>query len=866
MSSNWTHRKKRKKSSSQRLPLKVLQKHRSKKYLDKKVHGNVNEPTRMDTQIKITPVKRLKLLEEKLSIVKAERDQYKQKLKQSKRQLDLSKRKLYLTQRDIAALVSFEDKENTHNLRLPKRDEYRSPLSVEITGNISIISPNSLSPTYMNAAYDFVKIRLKCLVLRSSNALRYLVNILNVYNLVMENGKHQISFSLGGDSSATVDRLMQHRTLQLLQFEIAIITQKKWTKNKSVMALYHDEMSFKQRSTESVVMAFNTDKQYTENGYNPALQSGNVVRAIWHRSLPLKDAKNTVEHAIKPSIDELDSIGSIVYENWIGLRKVMKPKLVTMSDQNTTALRTNKHIQSEFRVKILIELICLMHNIDNCLETVETRLLVEREGQRDQTLIEMQNIGIIVVANRIQQALMTRVNSNRNKSDMFGSFVANSQNKASFTPWQRVVGGRRQHLLINVIACMSRREEIGNFSKLQTGNTRIMMNPRTLFEFAYSSILLQESLVMENLNRMYIQPLILTVGRDVQIMNQIHPLITESFDHLKRVATNKLFALRTLLNLTQVLQHLNGKPVTILRNHKQNDALLLVKAIEQLDQFLMHNNPFDPQLFWNDIVQMLTREQDELFQDKYFYYLVRMNGTAIKRVIYQLQGVYNNVYRDLAQRYSLQSPNPPDSAFTTNDRCETLNACGKYYAKKNPNISDKVQGAHALADFNRGGWYTWDWLLQNQPDEFKRILLLWHRYCGTFRQAMKETKEYNHQMFLLKAAPRMMKLNTASEAIPAAKQRVAKSNLKQVIRTNFAPLRHRVWDYWVKQRDATLEMHKGLSIQRQRNTLKQILELILTRFNILQEVRRIGQGTGLEKKQCGLYMYCVHRNSLRRID
>eukprot|EP01084_Bolivina_argentea_P297653 512829_1 len=261
-------------------------------------------------------------------------------------------------------------------------DNFVPNLSINISSDISIITERTLEPEFATAANEYIKVRLKCEVLKNSKSLGKLIHVLDVYNKIKNPDVKQLQ--LGGTSSASVDRLMQFKAFDLMRFETAMIIQRKWTID-SIITLYHDECSQRKESQLSMLMTFNTivpeEGEYElPEIFTPKLIAGNVMRAIWHRNIPGKDTKTIMDWAIKPAIDELNEIGKLLYaEQWRCLRTLMEKKLAVMSDQNNGALDIGTHIVKEFKVRIFIQLICFMHNVHNMLEKIDNRLLYERQ-------------------------------------------------------------------------------------------------------------------------------------------------------------------------------------------------------------------------------------------------------------------------------------------------------------------------------------------------------------------------------------------------------------------------------------------------------------------------------------------------------
>eukprot|EP01083_Nonionella_stella_P275243 934712_1 len=218
-------------------------------------------------------------------------------------------------------------------------------LSIGPFTDVSILNTMSFEPDFVAGFYEFIKIRLKVQVLRNSYALTKLQNILDMYTQIIGRGTN---LELGGTSDGTINRVMQFKSQSLFQSEVCVMFHLQATSG-SVISLYHDECSQRGESQESIVLAFDCDppREYEyeiQSIFTPKLLAGNVVRGIWHRNIPAKDAATTVKWSVQPAIEQLDSIGKRLFESWTSIASRMKERLAVMSDQNSTALLTNKLI------------------------------------------------------------------------------------------------------------------------------------------------------------------------------------------------------------------------------------------------------------------------------------------------------------------------------------------------------------------------------------------------------------------------------------------------------------------------------------------------------------------------------------------
>ena len=654
-------------------------------------------------------------------------------------------------------------------------------LTISALSNVSILSKTTFDPIFVSSFKDFMKIRLYCTTLKNCAVLEKLMKCMHMYNVVTK--LRCKPMELGGTSASSLSRLMQYKSLQLFRVETAIVLHKLWKPGESVITLYHDEASLKGEATESVLIAFDAQSivNLPPHALTNTMYNGCIVRAIWHQKIPSKDAEMTINAAIKPAIDLLDTIGFQLYKAcWDTVRSRMKHKLATISDQNTTAMLTNKLVQKEFNVHTLVELVCLMHNLDNTLITAEQRLLLERDDpdKRDDVLKDAKHLSIIELCDRIQNALMLRCDTDKNKGVLFNHYFAKSPNKQSFTNYHRVVGGRRQHRVVNVEACMSRRDEIGVFSTLNVKNKSVALNPRIMFEYAKSQILLRESLVMTALYRNFIEPLIWTIGK--KRMRLVLPMLKQCLVNMKRIGDDKMYALRSLMTLNKLYEDM--QPHIIANKLLTREAkVAIVDSSPDLPQFAGQGLG----AFVTDIsafrgrARALFADRNVTLNDKYFDHLFVLSSAQLDIVLQQFQGVCNVIHIDMTRRYAMQSKESiPDSSFSTNDIAETLNATGKYHERRSPHISETAKAGFAIADVNKTLWRTFDHLAEKEPEEFKRVLRVWSACCGTFKEAKERKAAYGAQFKKNKRFKLKLKLSGLNRKIPTAKAKPAKSTHK----------------------------------------------------------------------------------------
>eukprot|EP01084_Bolivina_argentea_P232259 391490_1 len=744
---------------------------------------------------------------------------------------------------------------------------------MNISSDISIITERTLEPEFACAANEYIKVRLKCEVLKNSKSLNKLIHILDIYNKIKNPDVK--SLQLGGTSSASIDRLMQLKAFDLMRFETAMVIQKKWTEY-SVPTLFYDECSQRKDSQMSILMAFNTivpeeDEYKLPEIFTPKLQAGNIIRAIWHRNIPGKDTKTIMDWAVKPAIDELNEIGKLLYaEHWRCLRGIMEKTLAVMSDQNNGALDIGSHIVVEFKVTLFIQLICVMHNVHNALEKINNRLLYERrlelkrQPQADPVLKNLKNIDIIEICNRIQKTLNHKFDGHKNKGITFTVFTSYSADKDFFTKFKRVVGERKQWELYNVQACLSRRQYMASFSQKTKNGKHLVHNAREIFEFSTSILLLRESIIMVNIQVMFTDPIMFVSAKHVGQANKFLPILKLSLVIVKKVVDQKRFALRTLFQLTQLVASNTIRP-TILSNElltiAQKMNILDCTKENQIEKYINEQTFIDADGFMNRI-KTITEMKNVKYGDKYFAYLFNMDSNELVTVLNQLQGAYHNAYTDLYARYEAQAhENIPDSSPNTNDLSESLNATGKYRGKYAVNINEKTKGVHALEALNYP-WYTWDYILTNEPMEFQRNISIWYRNCGIYEELWNDKKMYEQNYYRAQWKKIRMDIEMSNEEqIPTEKANPAKGQkLMIVINCNYEDINHNTWQTWKTSRDTYLKQNLGILVSVQRRDLRKDLINYMVQNTTLN--RTSIKAWGLETKQLKLYEYCksqLHR-------
>lgn len=215
----------------------------------------------------------------------------------------------------------------------------------------------------------------------------------------------------------------------------------------------------------------------------------------------------------------LNKMSYELYNSWTSIKSLINGTIGTMTDQNATALAINKLIAKYLDAAQLIESICLMHNIYNSITPALNRLTMERIqlNQDKELLRNTMNLDILCIANRIQNVLNVKNESIRNKGEIFEQYEAKYEGGTN-SEFGRVIGDRKINQLKNVHAILSRRKCIKEFSQIQHNEKHILSNARVCYEYGSSSVLLRESIVIVNVQQLYSTPLLVTIGKDKQLM------------------------------------------------------------------------------------------------------------------------------------------------------------------------------------------------------------------------------------------------------------------------------------------------------------------------------------------------------------
>eukprot|EP01083_Nonionella_stella_P247718 858529_1 len=245
------------------------------------------------------------------------------------------------------------------------------------------------------------------------------------------------------------------------------------------------------------------------------------------------------------------------------------------------------------------------------------------------------------------------------------------------------------------------------------------------------------------------------------------------------------------------------------------------------------------------------------FVDKYYHYLFTLELQQWIRIVTQLQGVYDIMIIDMRQRLSLQKypeDRPiPKAALSSNDCCETSNGGAQHYQGKGPNMRDSTRAGHVCSDMN-DPWYTIDHMIQYTRKDFEPFLKEWHQECGTYEEAIKESKQTKSTHETAKARNIHWKLNSSSQEVPARQRNIRLDKPRQIISVSLPLLNDTVWMEWIDERDKILSRYSGLGINMTKRQLKAELVRRLTANNISYTQR-----TGLDSMQRSLYNVCRMR-------
>ncbi len=667
---------------------------------------------------------------------------------------------------------------------------------------------------------------------------------------------------LGGISGATMSRLQQFKCADLFRLEICILLYRYWQFGISTMTLYHDETSQNGHSQFSIIMAFNVEysnaQLLNENYFIPKRRAGNIVRAIWHNNIPSKDAKSSVQWAVKPAINSLDKMGYELYDNWTDIKSLIDGTLGTMTDQNTTALLINKLIGRELDIEELIESICGMHNVDNSIQPALDRLKQQRLNDKEDKniLCNSWKLDILSIANKMQNVLNIKNDNLRNKGHIYEEYER-KQKSHKYTKFARVIGDRKINQLKNIDAILTRRDCIKKFAELSFNNQHLIYNARIAYEYGNSQVLLRESIIMTNIRRLYASPLLVTIGKDKPLMNIGLPVIKQALDSMKLITKSHQHSINVLAPLLLLTSLYDCTENAMIRNDLlcNDEKLFLIEIGEYINTLSRHNSEGIINL-----EQFLTQCQEKIrrknivFNDNYYKTIFNQTALELSKILSQLKGAYGNIYDDMILRYELQNKNAPNSTFTNNDITESLNGASKYQQRKGPSTTPKSREGSSFNSINCDAWNTFDYLSQNETMEFKRIILIWHNQYQSYHTSMKN-KEFDEEHYNRHRTIKNRRiLRATTTAIPAATVNNSNSTNISIIKTDYVSISNSIWTEWTELRDSILRRLLGQRVRSQRTKLKEILQGIMKKHKT--HTNSMINRTGLASLQNKLYEYC----------
>eukprot|EP01083_Nonionella_stella_P018105 50616_1 len=145
-------------------------------------------------------------------------------------------------------------------------------------------------------------------------------------------------------------------------------------------------------------------------------------------------------------------------------------------------------------------------------------------------------------------------------------------------------------------------------------------------------------------------------------------------------------------------------------------------------------------------------------------------------------------------------------------------------------------------------------MIQYTRKDFEPFLKEWHQECGTYEEAIKESKQTKSTHETAKARNIHWKLNSSSQEVPARQRNIRLDKPRQIISVSLPLLNDTVWMEWIDERDKILSRYSGLGINMTKRQLKAELVRRLTANNISYTQR-----TGLDSMQRSLYNVCRMR-------
>eukprot|EP01083_Nonionella_stella_P270519 916167_1 len=339
-------------------------------------------------------------------------------------------------------------------------------------------------------------------------------------------------------------------------------------------------------------------------------------------------------------------------------------------------------------------------------------------------------------------------------------------------------------------------------------------------------------------------------------MNESLPIIKETLDTLKTVIDlgwNSVILIGFVLCLASLS---NDIRVHVLDNKIENQfALECICDVGGMINDIACNGKVDIFSFVDGANKMLEHIR---FEDKYYHYLFKLNQEEFGKLLRSVHGCYNVMYEDMIERYNKQCTTPPNSMVTTNDRCESMQGSSKYYQGIKQQMCDMSRGARVLCDINKDMWYSYDWLRENEFDEFVRLLIFWFYHCGTYREkkeALDVARNNYDDVRRTKAINRVR--NTTSE-IPQVPSylNIHQRSMNTGVAMDFDYIESGLWNEWCEERNkcVTLMMGSKPTLIKQK-CLIVLKDFIKANDRHLQGMKR-NKRWKIKKLQSVFYEFC----------
>eukprot|EP01083_Nonionella_stella_P117078 348441_1 len=608
------------------------------------------------------------------------------------------------------------------------------------------------------------------------------------------------------------------------------------------MTFYHDGTKQKGHDQESILFSFDIEEfDECERGddgqYTPDATDGIIFRGIWHNNVPSTTAQGILDWAVTPAIND--------------------------RVKDTTAQKTSHLIGEKLESSVVYKNICFQHQCDNNLKAPINRLLYERI-QNESTDLELlqrtKNMTILDICNDIQKTTAENNYNLRNQGSMFGTILGHRKN----LPFPRVVGERRTHQIPSCEAALSRRATLKRFSMMKEKNKsgNVVYNARVIYEYTQSNILLKENLVLINIGRVFSKPMLLLSPRK---MNESLPIIKETLDTLKAVIDlgwNSVILIGFVLCLSSLSKHIR---VHVLDNKiEEQFALECICDVGGMTKEIASDGTVDIFAFVEGASKILEHVR---FEDKYYRYLFSLNQEQFTKLLKSVYGCYKVIYYDMIERYNKQSTAPPNSMVTTNDRCESMQGSSKYYQGIKQKISELSRAARVLCDINKDMWYSYDWLRENDFDEFMRLLIFWFYQCGTYKEK-KEAKDVAQNKYdEVRRAKALSRVRDATSEIPQVPSylNISQKRIATGVDVKFDWIDSMLWDNWcVKRNDCVKDMAGAIPKLIKDRCLVVLHDWMKKNESALIGIKR-NKRWKIKKSQSVLYEFCRDQQTKRNV-